>query len=480
MNKLILTILSFALITSSFAQGGKKDKKAKNEPSLTTSAATAGFENGIYAEFITTKGSIMCMLEYEKTPMTVANFVGLAEGGFTADGHTYPNPFYNGVKFHRVINNFMIQGGDPLGNGSGGPDHRLFDEARSDLKHSGPGILSMANSDPQGSKKPYSNTGKTNGSQFFITHKATPHLDGLHTVFGHVISGQDVVNAIVQDDVITKLKIHRVGEDAVKWNATDVFAFESSILTPEGQVAVLASNKARMEELSISFENLKKEKEAIKKEKKKAVVQAKMDPIDKEITKLKAQNVKVEAIQTEMRIAAEKAAKEKAIQDAILAKEKIYTDKVSKMTLAEFNSFFLKEVQKTDPNAKQTPSGLVYVIDEIGSGEKVVVGSQMTVHCTGNFRRDGSKFFSTKDAPGKPMTFGYQVDRMVLGWEEGLAMLSTGGKARFFLPYHLAYGAEGRNGGIPPYSDLIFTTEVLNVGQPTAPPVHNEHDGHNH
>lgn len=137
------------------------------------------------AEIETSKGKIVVALEPNKTPVTTANFVNLAQKGF-----------YNGITFHRVIPDFMIQGGDPTGTGAGGPGYRFEDEFDPSLKHTGPGILSMANAGPG-----------TNGSQFFITHVATPWLDGKHSVFGRVTAGQDVVNAITQGDKIVAIKI---------------------------------------------------------------------------------------------------------------------------------------------------------------------------------------------------------------------------------------------------------------------------------
>jgi peptidylprolyl isomerase len=171
-------------------------------------------EPGMYADIMTNKGNIILLLEYEKTPLTVSNFVALAEGN-----HPSPNlkeeykgkKYYDGIVFHRVLNDFMIQGGDPTASGQGGPGFKFGDEM-TDLRHSGPGILSMANSGPG-----------TNGSQFFITHKATPWLDGKHTVFGNVIEGQEVVDSIIQNDTIKKLSIIRKGKKAKKFNAPNVF-----------------------------------------------------------------------------------------------------------------------------------------------------------------------------------------------------------------------------------------------------------------
>ena len=153
------------------------------------------------AEIQTSKGQIVINLEFEKTPMTVANFVALSEKGF-----------YNGLKFHRVIADFMIQGGCPDGTGRGGPGYKFPDEFHPDLRHSGPGILSMANSGPG-----------TNGSQFFITHKDTPWLDNNHTVFGQVVSGQDVVDAIAENDIMESVTIIREGKTAEDFDAAKVF-----------------------------------------------------------------------------------------------------------------------------------------------------------------------------------------------------------------------------------------------------------------
>ena len=171
-------------------------------------------KDGLYAEIKTNKGNILLQLEYQKAPITVANFVSLAEGKNTFANETYKNkPFYDGLKFHRVMDNFMIQGGDPDGNGSGGAGYSFKDEF-SDLKFDKGGVLAMANSGPE-----------TNSSQFFITHVTTPWLDGMHTIFGHVIGkGMDVVNTIKQDDAIISIKIIRKGDDAKKFDAPKIFS----------------------------------------------------------------------------------------------------------------------------------------------------------------------------------------------------------------------------------------------------------------
>lgn len=352
------TFLALSLLFACFATVKAETADAKHEGHQ--------LPDGIYANIETAKGNILIRLEHEKTPMTVANFVGLAEGKFTVLGKTFTKPFYDGLKFHRVIAGFMIQGGDPQGNGSGGPGYKFYDETRPDLKHDAPGVLSMANSGPA-----------TNGSQFFITHVPTPHLDGKHTVFGKVVEGQNVVDAIQQDDVINKITITRVGKEAKKWDATKEFE--------------TAYNKL------------------------------------------------------------------KAVDDEKNAK----FVKIAAMSKEEYKPYLLAEVQKKYPNAKQSASGLVYVIEKEGEAVKPVSGTALSVHYTGKFM-DGTKFDSSVDR-GMPMDFQYKVQSMIPGFEEGLAMLGKGGKGIFIIPYFDAYGAQGRPGAIPPYSDLVFELEIVDL-----------------
>lgn len=188
-------------------------------------------ENGLYAKINTSKGSITIQLEYQKTPGTVGNFVALSQGNLENTAKKQGQPYYNGLKFHRVIPDFMIQGGCPLGTGSGNPGYQFDDEIHPDLKHDSAGILSMANAGPG-----------TNGSQFFITHTATPWLDGKHTVFGKTINGQDVVNDITQGDTIESIDILAFGEEANAFHAVEAFrTFEGA------REKRIAAEKAAME-----------------------------------------------------------------------------------------------------------------------------------------------------------------------------------------------------------------------------------------
>ncbi|RRJ93204.1 peptidylprolyl isomerase [Paenimyroides tangerinum] len=199
-------------------------------------------QDGIYAKFNTEKGSILVKLTHDKTPGTVGNFVALAEGNLENKARPQGKPYYDGLKFHRVIQDFMIQGGCPKGTGTGDAGYKFDDEFHPELKHDRPGILSMANAGPG-----------TNGSQFFITHIATPWLDNNHTVFGHVIEGQEIVDAVEQSDVLESVEIIRVGEEAKNWNAVEAFrTFEGS---REKRIAAeKAAAAAELDAIAAGFE----------------------------------------------------------------------------------------------------------------------------------------------------------------------------------------------------------------------------------
>jgi FKBP-type peptidyl-prolyl cis-trans isomerase len=309
-------------------------------------------QEGIYARFTTSKGQILVQLTHDKTPGTVGNFVALAEGNLENSAKPQGTPYYDGLKFHRVIADFMIQGGCPLGTGTGDPGYKFDDEFVSELKHDVPGVLSMANAGPG-----------TNGSQFFITHTATPWLDGKHTVFGKVVEGQDVVDAIAQDDVIETLAIERVGDAAQNWNAVEAFRV---------------------------FENAraKREEEA-----------------------------------------------KKAAQEAL--------DKLA----AGFD---------------QTDSGLRYKIIQKGSGAQAEKGKSVSVHYEGSL--DNGQVFDSSYRRKDPITFTLGIGQVIQGWDEGIALLKVGDKARFVIPSYLGYGERGAGGVIPPNATLVFDVELVKVG----------------
>ncbi len=215
--------------------------------------------DGVFAKFETNKGTFIAKLHHEETPMTVANFVELAEGtnDMVTDEDLKGKPFYDGLKFHRVISDFMIQGGDPQGTGSGGPGYRFPDEIVPELRHDSKGILSMANSGPA-----------TNGSQFFITLKETPWLDGRHTVFGEIVEGQEIVDEIGQvetsssdkpkDEIIMKkVTIIKNGNPKIEDFKKQLEAFEKE--QEEKETAVKETqekNKAKFEKLFEDSEEL--------------------------------------------------------------------------------------------------------------------------------------------------------------------------------------------------------------------------------
>jgi len=202
-------------------------------------------ENGIYAHFNTSKGKIIVQLTFEKTPGTVGNFIGLAEGKIKNTAKDLGTPYYNDLQFHRVIDNFMVQGGDPRGNGTGGPGYQFDDEIHPELKHDRAGVLSMANAGPG-----------TNGSQFFITHGPTGWLDGKHTVFGYVLEGQDVVDSIEMKDALNSVEIERVGDEAKAFDAVKSFEnFKASKDVREAKQNV--EHDEQLETISKGFQKTK-------------------------------------------------------------------------------------------------------------------------------------------------------------------------------------------------------------------------------
>jgi peptidyl-prolyl cis-trans isomerase A (cyclophilin A) len=308
-------------------------------------------QDGIYAKFNTSKGAIVVKLTHDLTPGTVGNFVGLAEGNLENSVKPQGQKYYDGLKFHRVIPDFMIQGGCPLGTGTGDAGYKFDDEFHPSLKHDKPGVLSMANAGPG-----------TNGSQFFITHVATPWLDGKHSVFGHVVEGQDVVDAVAQGDDLDSLEIIRVGVEAENWNAIEAFrTFEGSRLK--------------------RIEEAKREAE--------------------------------------------------------------------------------EAMEKLAAGFEKTDSGLRYKIIQKGNGKQAEAGKTVSVHYTGQL--DNGKTFDSSYPRKKPIEFPLGKGHVIEGWDEGIALLQVGDKARFVIPAYLGYGERGAGGVIPPNATLVFDVELMDV-----------------
>lgn len=496
-NKHYIKTFTFVLVvlglsTSVFSQ--------KNTPKQ-------NYPDGIYAEFNTNKGLIVCKLEHIKTPMTVANFVGLAEGNFKVDSNKYDKPFYNGLKFHRVIKDFMIQGGDPDGNGSGGPKHRFADEIVEGLLHDTAGILSMANAGPA-----------TNGSQFFITHKATPHLDGKHTVFGHVIIGHDIVNLIAQNDTMKTVTIVRVGKAAKEWNATSEFEKTAKKLNAieaekkAQQAKIEEEKKAKIAKIAaISEEDYKKKMfDEIIKENPTAqqlpsgliyIIEnpgngAKIVSGDtiwlhykgtfredgKKFNSSYDQGSPINLIyKTKPTIPGldegigmlAKNGKAKLFIPYFLAFGKQgqqgsippYADMIFDIELITPKNYKAEGIAFLEENKKNkevvvTPSGLQYMVIKKGNGKKPSATSKVTVHYHGT-TPDGTVFDSSVDR-GETISFG--LNQVIKGWTEGLQLMETGAKYKFFIPSELAYGANPPQGGTGPIKanmPLIFEVELF-------------------
>ena len=308
-------------------------------------------ENGIYAKFNTTKGSILVKLTHDLTPGTVGNFVALAEGQLENTAKPMGKPYYDGLKFHRVIPDFMIQGGCPLGTGTGDGGYKFDDEFHPSLKHDKPGVLSMANAGPG-----------TNGTQFFITHVPTNWLDNKHTVFGQVVDGQEIVDAVAQGDLLESIEVVRVGEDAEKWNAVEAFR------TFQGN-------------------------------------------------------------------------RQKKIEDAKKQAE--------------------EAVEKLAAGFDKTDSGLRYKMIQKGSGKQAESGKIVSVHYEGSL--ENGKVFDSSYPRKKPIEFKLGQGQVIEGWDEGIALLQVGDKARFVIPSYLGYGPSGAGGVIPPNATLVFDVELMDV-----------------
>ena len=328
--KLKIVLLFFLGLTISNAQTKKKTVK-KAVKTTTTKSATSNSNEGIFAEIETTKGKIVVQLEYKKAPITVANFIALSEGTNSQVAEKFKGKkFYDGLKFHRVIKDFMIQGGDPDGNGSGGPGFAFKDEFDPSLVHDKGGILSMANSGP-----------KTNGSQFFITHKETSWLNNKHSIFGHVVTGMDVVNAIAQDDLITKVTISRKGGEAMKFNAAKVFTDYFANKGDDDKKQALIDAEAKQKQALIDAESKKK--------------QAEIDAQAK----------------------------------------KIYVEKFGTVMAAKVSALNAAKAKAT-----KTASGLQYVITQKGSDVKPVDGAAVLINYAG-FLEDGTLFDSCVESVTK-------------------------------------------------------------------------------
>ncbi|WP_299123885.1 peptidylprolyl isomerase [uncultured Winogradskyella sp.] len=374
-------------------------------------------EDGIYAEFVTNKGTMVAKLFYDKVPVTVANFVALAEGNHPmAEEKFQGKPFYDSVTFHRVIDKFMIQGGDPTASGSGTPGYRFAADFSPELRHNKPGILSMANSGGI----------NTNGSQFFIMEVPWPSLDAFdaqgnmkpcdqprvscHSVFGELVKGIEVQDSIsnvkvvnpaarnhkpVEDVVITKLNIIRKGKAAKSFDAPKVFS----------------------EEMPKVEENIRKNKEEAQK-----AVKAKAD----------------------------------------LAKQE-----------------WLKSNTELTGRRIESPTGMAMIFTNESNGVTPKSTDRVNIDCAGYFE-DGTLFWTTwKEIAQKngkyderqeqqggyaPFDMPYnETATLVPGFREAMLNMKIGDKARVFIPYYLGYGESGRQPLIPGNTNLVFDIQLTSI-----------------
>jgi|694.fasta_scaffold19104_2 peptidylprolyl isomerase len=448
------------------------------------------FEDGMYAEFNTDSGRIICKLHLDKTPLTVCNFVGLAEGTMSNTFRSYGQPFYDNLKFHRVISkangdaqDFMIQGGDPEGVGSGGPGYSFEDEFHPDLRHDGPGVLSMANSGPN-----------TNGSQFFITHVETPWLNNRHSVFGKVIEGQDVVNKMRSNCGMQSIRIIRKGQAAIEFKA-DSASFEAIkeqkrregdfanydaevlkryptakktesglwyVLQQEGtgtqvkkgdQVAVhyrgMLSNGSE-------FDNSYKRSEPLEFN---VGVGRVIQGWDEGIALMREGAKYILIIPSSLGYGSQGAGGVIPPNATLVFEtELIYVAKVNPD--ADFATDDTKVMAKY-PGAIKTPSGLWYKVIAEGAGENAEKGDEVSVHYKGTLA-DGKEFDNSIKS-GQPFTFTLGTGSVIEGWDIGITYMKTGSKYLLIIPSELGYGASGYPPVIPAASTLLFEVELVSI-----------------
>jgi FKBP-type peptidyl-prolyl cis-trans isomerase len=447
---------------------------------------TAALEDGLYAQFETSKGTITIELYEAKVPRTVHNFVGLAEGTLKTnkpDG----TKFYDGLVFHRVIKDFMIQGGCPLGTGTGDPGYKFKDEFDPSLKHEGKGILSMANSGPN-----------TNGSQFFITHKSTPWLNNKHSIFGKVIKGMDVVDAIASVKVAPRsnkplepvamktVKILRVGDKYKDYKADEASKKEFGKVEREAFETLQKAAKKTDSGLryvihkegtgetpptgsNVTVHYTGKLAEGGEFDSTHKRGQPVTFPIGKGLTMkgweegimlMKKGEKRTLIIPPELGFGPR-------AQGPIPANATLVFDieLVDFQTPDQLNVAAEKEAAELDktikerwPKAVKTDSGLCYVVTAEGKGEKPAAGTTVKVHYTGTLL-SGKKFDSSVDR-GTPFEFPVGRRRVIKGWDEAILDMKKGEKRTLIIPHQLAYGERGQ-GPIPARATLIFDVELI-------------------
>ncbi|WP_347925047.1 peptidylprolyl isomerase [Pontimicrobium sp. SW4] len=358
--------------------------------------------DGLFAEIVTNKGTMVAKLYYDKTPVTVANFVALAEGNHPMVDSIYKGKkYYNGLIFHRVMNDFMIQGGDPLGTGTGNPGYRFGDEFDDTLKHDKPGILSMANGGPG-----------TNGSQFFITEKPTPWLDNIHTVFGELVLGLDIQDSIsnvkvaernkpIEDIVIQEMNIIRQGFEARNFDAIKTWETELP------KLAERAKEKANSAQLEADEAQRKRE------EKNLAAAKELLPTLNDYKSKAKTLPSGL------MTYLVKKGTGEKPKQGA---KVKVW-----------YEGYFT-DGRLLDSNIKE-------VAEKFGHYNEM---------------RDQQKGYTPMPTQVSPNA------RNIAGFNEGLANMNVGDKMYLYIPSHLAWGENGRP-PVEPNTDLVFFIEMVEI-----------------